>query len=192
MSHHQTDEPDNSQDTPVSDPMTEVYDNIRACMQCGTCTGSCANAFAMDLTPRQMWRAVQLGFKDDIFNSKTFWMCSACYYCTLRCPRGLHLTETIAALKRIAIAEGRYKDKRSPTFYKTFMDTVRRYGRVREMELMGRYFLSLKNPITPISFTPLGVKLMLKGKISPQMPSFSGEGKLDAIFRKVREVEANS
>jgi heterodisulfide reductase subunit C len=192
MSQHQADAPGHSHDAPGFDPMSGIHDKVKACMQCGTCTGSCANAFAMDLTPRQMWRAVQLGLTEDIFSSKTFWMCSACYYCTLRCPRGLPLTETIAALKWIAVAEGWFKDKRSPVFYKTFMDVVRRYGRVREMELMGRYFLSLKNPITPIGFTPLGIKLMLKGKISPQMPSFSGEGKLDAIFRKVREVEAGS
>jgi hypothetical protein len=31
---------------------------------------------------------------------------------------------------------------------------------------------------------------MAKGKIAPQMPSFSGGGKLDALYRKVKEVEA--
>jgi heterodisulfide reductase subunit C len=146
----------------------------------------------MDLTPRELWRMVQLGLKDEIFASKTFWLCSSCYYCTLRCPRGLPLTETMGALKRLATAEGILKEKRSPRFYRSFMETVRRYGRVREMEMMARYFLALKSPITPLAFTPLGIRLMAKGKVAPRMPSFSGRGKLDALYRKVKEVEARS
>lgn len=176
----------------AEDTLSSVWNKIRACMQCGTCTGSCVNAHAMDLTPRELWRMVQLGLKDEIFASKTFWLCSSCYYCTLRCPRGLPLTETMGALKRLATAEGVLREKRSPRFYRSFMDTVRRYGRVREMEMMARYFLALKNPVTPLAFTPLGVKLMAKGKVAPQMPSFSGPGKLDALYRKVKEVEARS
>lgn len=170
--------------------LPDIRDKVRACMQCGTCTGSCANSFAMDYTPRQLWRMVQLGLEDEIFHSKTFWLCSSCYYCTLRCPRGLPLTETIAALKRLATRRGVFIDKKSPLFYRAFVDTVRRYGRLREMELMARYFFSLKNPVTPMGFTPLGVKLFLKGKLAPQVPKFTGEGKLEAVCRKVQELEA--
>ncbi len=168
-----------------------IREKIRACMQCGTCSGSCASCFAMDYTPRQMWRMVQLGLTDELFNSKTFSLCSSCYYCTLRCPRGLPLTETIHALKQLAVAKG-VSEKKGTRFYRTFLDTVRRYGRVREMELMARYFLSMKNPILPFSFTPLGMKLMIKGKVSPEMPKLFGPGKLDAIYRKVEELEGSS
>ncbi len=192
MSSHKSDAPAGAPASAGADPMLAIWENVSACMQCGTCTGSCPNAHAMDVTPRQLWRMVLLGLKEDIFNSKTFWLCSSCYYCTLRCPRGLPLTETIGALKRLAVAEGLAIDKKSPLFYQTFLDTVRRYGRVREMEMMTRYFLSLKNPITPIGFTRLGIKLMVKGKIAPQMPTFSGKGKLEAIYQKVRELEARS
>ena len=174
--------------TPI-DPMDHIRENIRTCMQCGTCTGSCGSAYAMDFTPRQMWRMVQLGLFDEIFHSKTFSLCSSCYYCTLRCPRGLPLTETIHALKQLAAARG-MAEKKGSRFYRTFLDTARRYGRVREMELMARYFLSMKNPILPLSFTPLGMKLMIKGKVLPEMPRLFGPGKLDAIFRKVEELEA--
>jgi heterodisulfide reductase subunit C2 len=174
------------------DALSPVWAKVRACMQCGTCTGSCVNAHAMDLTPRELWRMVQLGLQDEIFNSKTFWLCSSCYLCTLRCPRGLPLTETMAALKQLAVAQGYGKEKKSPRFYRSFMETVRKYGRVREMEMMARYFLALRSPITPLSFTPLGIRLMAKRKIAPRMPVFSGSGKLDALYLKVKEVEARS
>ena len=173
------------------DSMASIRENIKACMQCGTCTGSCGSAYAMDFTPRQMWRMVQLGLVDEILNSRTFSLCSSCYYCTLRCPRGLPLTETIHALKQLAVAKG-IGEKKGVRFYQTFLDTVRRYGRVREMELMARYFITMKSPMLPLSFTPLGMRLMMKGKVSPEMPKFFGPGKLDAIFRKVKELEASS
>lgn len=169
-----------------------IREKVRACMQCGTCTSSCASSQAMDATPRELWRMAQLGLKDDIFASKTFWLCSSCYNCTLRCPRGLPLTETIAALKRIALREGRFRDKRSPMFYRAFMETVRRYGRVREMELMARYFFSLGNPLVPIGFAGLGARLFVKGKLSMKLPDARPEGKLDAIYKKAREMEAGS
>jgi heterodisulfide reductase subunit C2 len=169
-----------------------IRENVKACMQCGTCTGSCVNAHAMDYTPRQMWRLVQLEDKEGLFRSKAFWLCSTCYYCTLRCPRGLPLTETVGELKRTAVAEGFLQESSSIRFYQAFLDSVRRYGRVRETEMMARYFLALKNPMKPLQFTPLGMKLLFRGKLAPQVPQFFGGGKLDALFRRVREVEANS
>ena len=57
---------------------------------------------------------------------------------------------------------------------------------------MARYFITMKSPMLPLSFTPLGMKLMMKGKVSPEMPKFFGSGKLDAMFRKVKELEARS
>ncbi|MBW1722282.1 MAG: 4Fe-4S dicluster domain-containing protein [Deltaproteobacteria bacterium] len=169
--------------------MEELREKLLACMQCGTCTGSCGSSFAMDLTPRQLWRLVQLGEKREIFKSRTFYLCSACYFCTLRCPRGLPLTEAMSALKRIAAAEGIKRYKQSANFYKAFMDTVRRYGRLREMEFMNRYFFSMKNPVLPMGYASLGLKLMKKGKVSPEIPKFLGEGRFDKLFRKVDELE---
>ncbi|MBW1997681.1 MAG: 4Fe-4S dicluster domain-containing protein [Deltaproteobacteria bacterium] len=169
--------------------MEHIQGNVQACIQCGTCTGSCSSAFAMDLTPRQMWRLVQVGHFDQVLNSKTFFLCSACYYCTLRCPRGLPLTETIGALKRLASATGIKRYKESVNFYRAFMDTVKRYGRVREMEFMNRYFLSMRNPLFPLRFTSMGLKLMGKRKVPIQAPRLMGEGKFDRLFRKVEKLE---
>ena len=171
--------------------MAEVQENVQACMQCGTCSGSCANSFAMDLTPRQLWRLAQLGESEEIFNSTTFYLCSACYYCTLRCPRGLPLTDTMSALKRLAAAEGIARYKKSSNFYKTFMDTVRRYGRIREAEFMNRYFYSMKKkPFLPLGFVAVGMKLMKKRKMPLEMPRLFGKGRFDGLFRKVKELEA--
>jgi heterodisulfide reductase subunit C len=176
---------------PPPDPLEHVRGMVQACIQCGTCTGSCPNAFAMDLTPRRLWRMVVMGQKEQIFQSKTFSLCSACYYCTLRCPRGLELTEAMGALKQVAAREKLTKYKQTTLFYKNFMDSVRRHGRVREMEFMLLYFASMKNPLIPLRFASLGMKLMTKGKVSFQIPS-RGKRPLETIFRKVEELEARS
>lgn len=173
----------------VSDTFLDpVRKMVRSCIQCGTCTGSCPNAFAMDLTPRHLWRMVLMGKTEDIFRSKTFSLCSACYYCTLRCPRGLSLTEAMAALKQIAARDDLKPYKQSIRFYKSFMNSVRRHGRVHEMEFMTLYFLSMMDPFLPLKFTPLGMRLMGKGKVSIEIPSRENNP-LEAIFSKVEQME---
>jgi len=172
----------------LPDPLAPIQEMVQTCIQCGTCTGSCPNAFAMDQTPRQLWRMVLMGQKDVIFQSKTFALCSSCYYCTLRCPRGLLLTEAMGALKQIASRENLAKYRQSSLFYKSFIKSVRNHGRVREMEFMTLYFTSMKNPFVPFHFASLGMRLMLKKKISLQIPS-KGKRPLEAIFRKIEELE---
>jgi heterodisulfide reductase subunit D len=79
---------------------------LRTCIQCGTCSASCPTAYAMDYTPRQLWKLVQLGLKDEVVGSRTFWLCTTCKACTVRCPRGIDLTETMLMLKSYAVREG--------------------------------------------------------------------------------------
>ena len=168
--------------------LTAVREMVTACIQCGTCTASCPNAFAMDATPRQLWRMVLMDCQDAIFTSKTFTLCSSCYYCTLRCPRGLSLTDAMAALKRVAARKGLKPYRSSTHFCREFINSVRRHGRVREMEFMTLYMARMKSPLLPLRFAPLGLKLMGKGKVPLQLPS-RGTGKLESLFAKVEALE---
>jgi heterodisulfide reductase subunit C len=168
--------------------LAEVRKMVQSCIQCGTCSGSCPNEFAMDKTPRQLWRMVLMNREEEIFQSRTFTLCSACYYCTLRCPRGLPLTEAMAALKQMASARQLPRYRSSTLFYQSFMESVRRHGRVREMELMTLYFTGLKRPLVPLRFAALGLTLIRKGKLSLQLPS-KGRGKLAAMFSQAEKME---
>lgn len=169
------------------DLLDEVRDMVRACMQCGTCTASCPNAASMDLTPRQMWRMLLLGLTREVLESKTFWLCSACYSCTLRCPRGLPLTEAMAALKRLAAGDAAAGGKHG-VFYREFLRNVEKNGRVQETGFMLQYFLSMRDPLLPLEYGPLGLKLLRKGKL--HLPQAGGGGKLAPLFDKVRHMEA--
>jgi len=169
--------------------LSGVRDSIRSCIQCGTCTASCPLSFAMDQTPRRMWRMVLAGREEELFRTRTFALCSACYCCTLRCPRGLPLTEAMAALKRLAA--GRNLHKGTTLFYRSFLDCVRRSGRLRETPFMMLYFISMKNPYLPIRFVPLAWKLLARKKVS-LMPVPPVSRPLEALFRKVEELEEGS
>jgi len=178
--------------SPATDDDHAALDHIRnmvnACIQCGTCTASCPNALEMDLTPRKMWRLVILGRLSDVMASMSFILCSDCYSCTLRCPRGLPLTEAMEALKGIAFARREARHRSSRLFYEKFMQTVQRYGRIREMAFMTRYFMAMKSPMAPLRFAPLGLKLMGKGKVEIGFGQ-SVETSLDALFKKVADLE---
>jgi heterodisulfide reductase subunit C2 len=173
----------------VEDELAEVGEMVKACIQCGTCTASCPNQFAMDLTPRHLWRLVLMRRDAAVFASKTFALCSSCYTCMLRCPRGLPLTGAMAALKRAAARRGLPNHRAGSLFSGAFMDSVRRHGRVREMELMTLYFAGMKSPLLPLRFASLGMKLMAKGKVELHLPS-KGQGKLEPLFAKVAELES--
>ena len=142
----------------------------------------------MDITPRQMWRMVQMGLHDQVLHSKAIWLCSLCYMCHVRCPRGIPLTETIVKLKQMALDQGTGKWRESTAFYGSFSDVMRRYGRMRELEFMVRYFLA-SNPLNALGFAIMGLKMLIRGKAHLELPRLAGEGRLDRLFDRVQELE---
>jgi len=82
-----------------------IREAIGPCYQCGTCSATCPTAHAMDYSPRALWRLAELGQFDELLNSNTFWMCTACYSCTVRCPREIPISETMRQLREQYINE---------------------------------------------------------------------------------------
>ncbi len=80
-------------------------ERLLSCIQCGSCTASCPTAYAMDYTPRQLWRLIQVGLRDEVLLSNSFWLCTACYACNTRCPRAIPTMETMLELKALAARE---------------------------------------------------------------------------------------
>ncbi len=64
---------------------------ITDCYQCGKCSAGCPVAFAMDKTPRQIIRLLQLGMLDEALKTHTIWLCATCQTCSTRCPRDVDL-----------------------------------------------------------------------------------------------------
>ena len=83
-------------------------ERIRNCIQCGLCSASCPLSPYMDLTPRRLIHMAREGFKRDVLESFTIWLCTSCYSCTVECPRRIRVTDVMYALKRRAIEDGVY------------------------------------------------------------------------------------
>jgi heterodisulfide reductase subunit C len=180
-------------DHTFADRVAPDREKLLTCIQCGTCTASCPTAYAMDYTPRQLWRLIQLGLKDEVLSSNSFWLCTACYACTLRCLRGIACTETMSTLKRMSVAVGMEKLSSSARFYEAFRDIVRRHGRMHEVELMTTFFGRAKQ-LKALGFTRLGFTLWRKGKVSLDASGVNIKGldQIEAIYRKVEELEAKT
>ncbi|MCK4721881.1 MAG: 4Fe-4S dicluster domain-containing protein [Dehalococcoidia bacterium] len=178
-------------DHTFADLVTPDREKLLTCIQCGTCTASCPTAYAMDYTPRQLWRLIQLGLKEEVLTSNSFWLCTACYSCTLRCLRGIACTETMSTLKRMAVSMRMEKLSSSARFYEAFRDTVRRHGRLHEVELMTTFFGRAKR-LGAMGYTRLGFTLWRKGKVSLDASAVNIRGldQIEAIYRKVEELEA--
>ena len=175
------------------DFLDEIYSlpgghEVKKCIQCGTCSGSCPQGAVMDYAPRKIFSLIRAGFRDEVLGSNTIWYCSSCYTCAVRCPKEIKITDVMYALKRIAIKEGKAKQgRKAAVLSKTFMAMVNKYGRNHETELMTRYILAAE-PFNAFNFVPQGWRLFSNGRL-PVMPhKIKNIGQLRKILKKVDEL----
>jgi heterodisulfide reductase subunit C len=120
----------------------------------------------MDWSPRQLMHLSREGYKDEVLGSLSIWLCTSCYACRVKCPRGIKVTDVMYALKRKAIVEGKFPKRFAiPKLAEEFHDMVYRNGRISESELVVR--LKLKtNPLSLFGMASLGLKLLKTGRMS--------------------------
>ncbi len=159
------------------------------CIQCGTCSGSCPTVRHMDYSPRRLFAMIRAGMRREVLESNTFWLCTSCYTCTVRCPREIKITEVMYALKREAIKAGLGdRGAAARSFYRTFVSIIERDGRSFEPELMARHMIRT-NPAAMIGAAPLGVSL-LRHKRFPLRPTrIRGRRQIAAIIKAAKSRE---
>jgi heterodisulfide reductase subunit C len=165
-------------------------EHVLACIQCGTCTGSCPMAEYMEYPPRKIIAMIRAGMRDEVLSSNSMWFCLSCYTCTARCPRGVHPTELAHALESLANQQGfRIGGTSTPSMYRSFVDSIRGNGRVHEFGMMLKYYLKT-SPIAALKMWKLGLQLFLHKRI-PLMPTrIKGREDLSRIIQKFREVRS--
>lgn len=90
----------------TKEAIKEGAKTVTLCFQCGTCTGSCPSGRHTAFRTRKLLRKVQLGFKDEVLPSDDLWLCTTCYTCYERCPRGVEIVDIIMALRNMAVRSG--------------------------------------------------------------------------------------
>lgn len=174
------------------DFLEEIYslpggELIKQCIQCGSCSGSCPTSYVMDYAPRKIFSMIRAGFRKEVLDSNTIWFCSSCYTCAVRCPKEIKITDVMYALKRLAIKEGRTKNKKAVVLSKNFVKLVNKYGRNHETELMTRYIFQA-DLFGAFKFIPQGWKLFSNGRLPIKPHKIKNIEQLRKILKKADEL----
>lgn len=107
----------------VEDIKAGIGEAFMSCMQCGACASLCPAGSDGYFSPRQVLRHLTL--ESGTFRSvdKAVWDCLTCNICAPNCPRGIEITDTIKAVRSLAITAGK-----SPLFLNAPIKSLKNKG----------------------------------------------------------------
>ena len=164
----------------------ETGTEARACYQCLKCSGGCPVAVDyMDFPPSQIMRFIQLGMEDKALNCNTYWVCAACETCGVRCPNDIDIPHIMDNLKQRALKQGlKPPEKKLLVFHQAFLNSIRRYGRVFEPEMMGEHKMRTGDFFSDMG---LGLGMFTRGKLG-FFPSFvKGRKEVKNFYKTSKE-----
>jgi len=176
----------------------EVFENvdfgeeIKMCMQCGVCAASCPLSLKMDHPPRQLFTMIRAGKRDEVLGSGALMLCTSCYSCTVRCPRGIPVVDVMHGLAHYALKQGFIPRKHTAAFGKEFFRQIYKLGRIDEKELSRRYFFAdgfIPGIRNSMNMADIGIIMLLhrRMKLLPERP-IKGIKSLRKMLDKATEI----
>ena len=161
---------------------------ISTCYQCQKCTNGCPMTFAMDIYPHRVMHNLQLGVIDEVINSDTIWVCASCETCTTRCPNEIDIAHVMDALRQMSLKKGvKAAHRQSPIFHQSFLNNVKRLGRMHELSMALDYTLRSEGLKGLGKQAKLGISMVRKGKMKLVPDRLRAGKELKEIFRKVEK-----
>jgi len=163
---------------------------IRDCIQCGTCTGSCPVAHAMDITPRELVALFRAGFLEEVLRSRALWMCASCYACTVRCPQGIRITDSVYALKRVASQKGIFPHTfPAHALSEAFVGNIHSFGRNWELWFGLRYYLATRpQRLVSATIQKFAVRMLRRRRLGLLPTRVRGMKEVRAIIAKAQSM----
>jgi heterodisulfide reductase subunit C len=93
----------------------------------------------MDLRPRQVIRALQMGQYQKAVNAKSPWICAVCMACSARCPQEIDIHGLMLAIRRTAKRSGLRPLREADVFDDCFVANIRTWGKSNEAILAAKY-----------------------------------------------------
>jgi heterodisulfide reductase subunit C2 len=163
--------------------------NLRECLQCGKCSGSCPITSQTVGGPRRLIAQILSGMRKQALEDATWWYCVSCGTCASRCPVEINMYAVATTLCEMAAAEGvKASEPSIHLFEDLFLKSVQKYGRVQELKAVMQFNL---RSFKPFKDAAVGVKMMLRGVLTPQalLKVPAKDAKVSDIFDRVRQRE---
>jgi heterodisulfide reductase subunit C len=136
----------------------------------------------MDIYPHRIIRHIILGDREKALASGTIWTCLQCTTCSVRCPNDIDIAHVFDTLRKIAVAEHREAEKDTWTFYRFFLDSVKKHGRLHELESIMNYKMAKKDFF---SDAKMGLDMFLKGRMGILPHNIKDRQALKEMFKKI-------
>ena len=159
--------------------------HLERCYQCVACSSGCPSAYQMDYPPHQLLRMVQLGLKERVLNSNTYWICLSCETCATRCPNDVEIVKVMDTLREISLEEKRTGSTKLPLFHSTFLGDVKMFGRIYELGMILWFTVFSGNIFRIKSLAQdavLGAKMFARGKLAILPHRIKGQKAIKRIY----------
>ncbi len=164
-------------------------ERISACYQCYRCSNSCPVVTDMDIMPHRLIRYIILGEREKVLGANTMWTCLQCLTCSMRCPNDIDVARVFNTLRSASVEAGRPAAKDLWHFDRIFLESVRRHGRLHELEAVMRYKLLKKSLFDD---TKMGLSMFTKGRMGILPHNIRDRGGLRRLFQKAERLSAVS
>ncbi|WP_243360178.1 4Fe-4S dicluster domain-containing protein [Fundidesulfovibrio terrae] len=165
----------------VEQVQQESGQNMSLCYQCGNCTAGCPYTFVYDIPVSQIMRLVQAGQKRRVLECASLWLCATCESCTTRCPNEIDVARVMDVLRHMSRRQGFAARRPVKVFWDTFLESVRRHGRVFEAGLLASYVTKTGRVWTDMDLAP---RILPKGKLKLKPHPIQGREEMEKIFKR--------
>jgi heterodisulfide reductase subunit C len=147
----------------------------------------------MDFTPSVLLRLLQTQSNDNdkkVLSSYTIWLCLSCQMCVTRCPMEVDLPKVMDLLRAEAVKRHTIhpRAKEIIAFHTSFLNAIKRFGRLWEVGLVGEYKLRTRHWLQDVLLSP---SMFLKGKLSLLPHRFHGKNEIESLFVHARDEKEN-
>jgi len=166
-----------------------ILSELKECMQCGTCSSVCSVAeFSDACGPRRILAYELAGEHEKAMNSDFLWLCTSCQACTDNCPKKLHVSLIIGAIKQCALdLDIAPSGDAAVRMIRNFAKIVEKGGRLSEFELMRKVMGLHVGEI--IDNIPVALKLLSHKRLRLESKSIENPGEMAKMFEKMEEQD---